>query len=361
MRPMTSPQRRSRRWQSIAVFVGAAALAALIGLPKLLANDGDPTALLNVGERAASRPFIEQHFDDPVLARGWGHDGQQFYVLAATFPHLDEAEGDVDKLRYRARRVLLPAVVAPAPDGAPTVWAMAMVNLVAIGAAALAVARLAERLGVSRWLGLSVGVTPALVDSLQGSLADAAAFALALWGVVLCRSRPWLAATLLTLAVLARETTIVVALACALLAHGGRRALMLAPVAVYGVWTLLVAAWLPADDPSGSFIDDATAQLTWPFAGWLDTGSTEAIAIGVALLLASLIAAAMLWDRLPEISLWLAADAFLLTLANQGVAERPANLARVAPLALPALVLTIASAWPRRRRPAPSPAAPVSA
>ena len=87
------------------------------------------------GRFPASREFVERDFDDPVLTGDYGHDGRQFYVLAATFPHFDDAQGNVDRLRYRARRILLPAVVSPVPRGAPLIWSIFAVNLAAVGLA----------------------------------------------------------------------------------------------------------------------------------------------------------------------------------------------------------------------------------
>ena len=55
---------------------------------------------------------VERDIADPVLVSTFGHDGQQFYVVARTFPNLQDADGHVDRLKYRARRVLFPALVA---------------------------------------------------------------------------------------------------------------------------------------------------------------------------------------------------------------------------------------------------------
>jgi len=64
------------------VAVAVPALAPLAG------HGGDPTAALRVGRFSASRSFIEQDFREPVLTEDTGHDGQPFYLPAATFPDL---------------------------------------------------------------------------------------------------------------------------------------------------------------------------------------------------------------------------------------------------------------------------------
>lgn len=324
------------------------ALCVLVGLVPtatlLWAKDGDPTALLRVGDRSASRSFVEGDLPDPVLVPGFGHDGQQFYVMAATFPDLQDADGHVDRLRYRARRVLLPAMAAPFPDGAPTVWAILGVNLAAIGAAGVALSRLAERLRAPWWIGVAAALSPALLLSARASLADALAFALALWGVVAWRRHLWWAVALFTLAALARETSLVVPFACLLLGPRARERLaMVVPFAVYGTWTLFVSAWLePSDAGSSSPFGDATRQLAWPFEAMAQLGPSRSTSFGVLLVVASLAAAWRLRRVLPELALWLLADVALVVTAATGVAEDPWNFTRLAPLAVPALLLAIA-------------------
>ena len=103
----------SRSRTELGLFVAAIAIVSLAALAPLLANHLDVTSLLRVGRYSASRSFIEQDFADPVLTNDAGHDGQQFYVVAATFPDVPKAEGHVDKVRYRGRRILFPASSRP--------------------------------------------------------------------------------------------------------------------------------------------------------------------------------------------------------------------------------------------------------
>jgi hypothetical protein len=319
-------------------------VAAAIVAPQVIAHDGDVSALLRVGRYSASRPFVEQSFDDPPLTEDYGHDGQQFYVLAATFPHAHDAIPFVDRIRYRFRRVVFPALVSPAPAGAPLVWTMFAVNLLAIGAMAVALARLSTRLGGTPWLGLLAGLDPALVESLQGSLADGLAVALALWGVVLWRKHIGWAVVLFTLAALTRETTLVAAAACFVVGDRRQRRWLLIPPAAFLAWMATVSVWLPATPGQDrrNILQDATGELTVPFRAWVHLGlGSTSIVLGLVLLAASLVAAWKLRHRLPEVSLWLLFDAVLLVCSDEGVAERPLNLARVAALALPAVGLAL--------------------
>jgi hypothetical protein len=221
----------------------------------------------------------------------------------------------------------------------------------------VAVGRLARRLGTTPWLGLVVAVTPAMVESVQGVLADAPAFAFALWGVVVWRRRPWTASALFLLAALSRDTAIVVPLACAVVAWlrvgerdasvlDRRRAIvpLLASIGGFAAWTVIVTLWLPATPGalSSNFVADAFSQFALPFTAWFDVGiASLEVMVGVLLFVGGLGAAWALRDRLPELSLWLVADCALLVVADESVVGRAQNFARVAPLALTALALAL--------------------
>jgi hypothetical protein len=333
----------STRKRDAFVFCVSVLIAVIPTVALLSSKDGDVSALLRVGDRSASRGFVERDLPDPVLVPGFGHDGQQFYVMTNTFPDFQDADGHVDRLRYRARRVLMPAIVSPFPAGEATVWAFLGLNLAAIGAAGVALSRLAVRIRAPWWIGIAVALSPALVVSARASLADALAFALALWGAVVWRRSLWWAVALFTLAALARETSLVVPAACFIVGSRPRqRWAMLIPFAVYAVWTLAVSAWLdPSDAGSSSPFGDATRQLALPFEAFGQLGPSPAVYIGLLLFAGSLAAAWRLRSALPEISLWLLADAILLVTAAVGVAEDTLNLTRLTPMAVPAIALAL--------------------
>jgi hypothetical protein len=339
--PTTTVKTSYRR--DLMVLVVSVLIAAIPTMALLAAHDGNPTALLRIGDVSASRSFVEQDFSDPVLVAGYGHDGQQFYVVARTFPNMQDADGHVDRLKYRARRVLFPALVSVFPAGDATVWAMLGVNLLAIGAAGVAVSRLAGKIAAPWWVGISVGLSPALIISARASLADALAFALAVWGAVLWRKHLWWAVALFTLAAFARETSLVVPAACLLVGPRARERLaMLVPFAAYGTWTLAVGAWLhPTDAGSASPFGDATRQLALPFDAFRQLGPTPAVYLGFVLFLGSLAAAWRLRHVLPEVAIWLGFDAVLLVTAATAVAEDTLNLARLTPLAIPGIALAV--------------------
>lgn len=346
-----APDRR----REVLIFLAAVLLALLPTLQLLADHGGNPTTLLKVGERSASRPAIDAAFPSVDYVSGYGHDGQQFYVLAASLPDLRQIQGNIDRPRYRARRILLPALVLPLPAGAPKVWGMFAVSMLSIGFAAVATARLARRIGAPDWVGISVGITPAMVFSLQGTLADALAFALALWGVVLWRRRLWWAIALFCLAALARETTLVVPLACLVVGTNRERLRLLVPVGVFALWSAVITAVLPPPATGASnLVADAAVALSWPFSGWVAVGLDSPSSLAAAALVAmSGYAAVRLRTRLPELALWLVLDAVLLVLSNTEVTFAPANLARITPLAVPAFALALGAGRARAPRRAP--------
>jgi hypothetical protein len=316
-------------------------LIVVIPTVQLLARkDGNVTALLNVGDQAASRPFVEHDFTtDPAgvaLVHGYGHDGQQFYVVARSVTDLQRIDGNVDRPRYRARRILFPLLASAFPAGAPTVWAMFAISLLSVGMAAVAAGRLARRVGGPVWLGLAVALTPALLIGVRASLGDALAFSLALWGVVLWRRHLGWAVLLFALAALTRETTLVVPAACFLLGTRRQRVALVIPFAVYGAWSLAVSQLVHdhVSTESASPVADALRQFAPPFQAWRDLGlTTTTVLLALVLTVASLLSAWVLRRRLPEVALWLLADSILVIIAGTGVAEDVLNYARLTPLA----------------------------
>jgi hypothetical protein len=337
------PQRPTWR-QDLAIGVLAMVIAAVLVLPAFFSNGGNPTLLLRVGTYAPARPYVERSLPDPVLTPDYGHDGQQFYVLASSLPDLPAAAPYVDNLRYRARRILFPLLASPFPDGPPMIWAMFAINLLAIGAGAVALARLARQVGAPPLVGLIVGASPAMLESLQGSLGDALAFGLALWGVTLWRRKLGWAVLLFTLAGLTRETSLVVPLACLIVGEGRQRLRLLVPFAVMVLWSLVELVWLPTSPSAAgtTLTGDITKALGVPFKGWLDLGLGDVGTLtALVLLVGCLIGARALWDVRRELSWWLLFDAILLIVSNAEVLGRPYNVARVAPFVLPGIALAL--------------------
>ena len=345
-------------WKAeLAVFLLSMAIVVIPTIQLLARHDGNVTALLNVGDQASSRPFIEGDFDDIAFVKGYGHDGQQFYAVARSVTDLQQLDGNVDRPKYRARRILFPLLASPFPAGAPTVWAMLAISLVSVGMAGVAAGRLARRVGGPVWLGLAVAITPALLISVRATLGDALAFSLAIWGVVLWRRHLGWAVLLFALAALTRETTLVVPAACFLLGDKRQRIALVAPFAVYGAWALTVSHLVHdhISKESTSPVADAFRQFAPPFQSWRDLGlGSTTIQLALVLTIASVISAWVLRHRLPELSIWLAADTVLLLIAGDGVAEDILNYARLTPLAGVGVALAVWVARSDRRVPSPT-------
>lgn len=344
----------SERRELVKIGALTLAVAGIMAGIWLVRGGFDLSEVLRVGRYAPSRSFVEQTVPDPVLSEDYGHDGQQFYVLASVLPDLPAAEGHVDDLQYRSRRILYPLVLSPFGEGPPMIWAMLAVNLLAVGAAGAGVGRLAQRCGLSPYSGLAVAVTPAMLESTVGGLADAVAFAFAVWGVVLWRRQVWGAAVLLALAALARETTLVVAAACLVTAPRGRRLPALIPLGAVAAWSAVVAVWLP---PTGQ-ANVVARFIVMPFEAWAEVGFTSlSVVLATALMFASVLAAVELRRDLPALAMWLVLDAALFVVVNITILDRPLNAARVAPLAVPAAALAYAHYHRRMAAGAAAPAA----
>lgn len=323
----------------------AVLITALLGVvPVFALHGGDITTFLRVGDHATSRAAVEADFDHVHRFPDYGHDGQQFYVLATTFPDLKAADGNVDNLPYRARRILVPAIASPLPDGTPTVVGLIVLNLLAVGAATLAGARIARGIGVTPLVALAIPLTPCVVDSVRGVLADAPALALALWGVALFRERPWLAGVLLSGAVLSRETALTAAVGCLIASRVRRERLaMCMPFVVFAAWVVAIAAALPEATGAreGGIVGDALAQFQPPFVGWVAAGAAV-VAFGALTIGISLLAAWILRGVLPALSIWLILDVAIATISSEIVVQRLPNFNRVTPVALFAVALALA-------------------
>ena len=240
-------------------------LALLAG--HVLAHGGDLSSLVHVGaSRVHLAPFqaaIRSTFPYD------GSDGQYYYILAqAPFSrHGDE----VDHPAARQLRIVYPALSWLLSGGDPhrLLWAMPLVNLLAIAGLAWCGAVLARDHGLSPWLGclLPVAVNagmPALRDLSDVVAASAAAALLLSWlrkspaGVVLAAAA----------ALFAREQNLVLVLlvlGAALWERSHRLALGL--VAVVGLWGGWVA-YLTAVYGAPPFLP-AHGNFTVPFAGML--------------------------------------------------------------------------------------------
>jgi hypothetical protein len=144
-----------------------------------------------------------------------GYDGQFYYVLAES-PTIDAHVQEVfEPFEYRVQRIAYPAMAwllsgGGSKGGLP--WALLAVNVFfALVATAATVAWMRAR-GWSGWLALAVGLTPGVLMTILRDLTDVVGLAAALGALwAWSERREWLTAGALALAVLARETMLILA------------------------------------------------------------------------------------------------------------------------------------------------------
>jgi hypothetical protein len=205
----------------------------------------------------------------PVTSESGGYDGQFVYRLALE-PWTDEPTAygiTLDNPAYRQQRIATPVLawtVGLLP-GVSTLLALLLVNVAALTVAALYATRLAVLLGRRPLTGLVLALPAGMSISLGRHLNEPVAWAAVLAGLWYARQRRWgPAAAALTVAVLARETSLVVVAGLAaaelwrLLSRGpggDRRALawLALPAAAAAAWQLvLLQVWGVLPVRSGS-------------------------------------------------------------------------------------------------------------
>jgi hypothetical protein len=272
---------------ALAVYLGA------IGV-QLQRYDGDPTGFVQFGSEAAAS--IQPPAGARVLAGSIGYDGQFYYVLALS-PDIDRhARAVFEAFEYRAQRIAYPAFAwllsgGGSEGGLP--WALLAVNVVFALLATAAAAAWLKAHGRSGWLALAVGLTPGVLMTILRDLTDVVGLAAALGALwAWSERRERLTAAALVVAVLARETMLILAAVLAYDAWRRRRRGEKAANPAGLVLPALVAfaAW--------------EAYATWRFDGeipWTTAPSNlwQAPGVGVAQALSGLVeqpATEVAWD-----------------------------------------------------------------
>jgi hypothetical protein len=238
------------------------------------------------------------------------YDGQYYYAIAFDpWLRTKEAVPLLDDPAYRYRRILLPALASGLALGEPRRFpaTLLLVNVSAWLLCGVAAWRLARRDGLpAAWLVCGVLGTTGLVYSAFRTLPEPLALALALWGILAFgNGRLQLAGALLGGAALAREESMLIALALGLFAIFRERR-TLRDLAAFGTlavlpaaawWSYLALALPPAATALGS-------RLAWPLVGLVrETAAAFALNPGQANLLRTL--------SLDAVTLWLCLEAFL--------------------------------------------------
>lgn len=321
------------------IVLATVALSLLWPLLQIAAY-GSFDALLGVGPEGPARAQIETEIPDLHLTSDYGHDGQQFYVISRHPFDPQAAEGSVDPLAYRYRRILYPLIgSALAPQGGR--WLIGVFLLESLVGVALGAWALTRLPGGPRWLPLTMAFTPGVIAALGLSLSDALAAGLGLLAVALATERRWWPAVgVVTAAVLTRETLLLVALGLALtpgMPRRARAAVAGVPLLAFGAWS----AW-SAHAAGASSSEGGSDQLAVPFGGWMSVHvpwGQRGLLAAVFLLLAA--GAWRSWRDAPHVAFACAGGAVLLACISDLVAFNWVNsmrpIAPMVPLALWAL------------------------
>jgi hypothetical protein len=242
---------RLRSCTAFGVVAITAILYGVILYGRLAFHHWDPTFFI----RAGGYFYDQSRSPQPLTIRHYtGYDGQ-FYYRFALDPLSNERTAygiTIDGPAYRGQRILYPVLAYLLAFGRMTwvPWSMIIVNYLAICGLALSAGRLAELLGAPALYGLALPLLPAALLGLARDLTDPTAIALMVFALFLIQSRRTSSgACILALAVLARETMVV--LAAALFIQSGWRAIrkqsrwggsivLLIPIATY----VLVQLWM---------------------------------------------------------------------------------------------------------------------
>ena len=274
----------------------AAVAVVLVVVIQMVALDTNASLYLSVGEDGpVARQYIEDRLGQPYVKPGLGHDGRYFFVQAQDPLILDPDPYHevIDRPVYRSQRVLYPLLSAPGRIFGQwaMVWWMLGINLLALVAGTLFTARLAERFGLSPWLGLAFTLNPGVWGEVNAGSAGALAWALAVGGILMyVEGRIPAAAGLLVLAVLAREAMLLVVAGIAYdmwRTERRVRAWLLAPLVAAVVWGMYVRLRL-----GEGLLASESEEFGLPLAGfigaareWLSDADTVRMAAGLVLVL----------------------------------------------------------------------------
>jgi hypothetical protein len=276
-------QSRDVRKSAAAVALATLLLYAAFVVVQLQRHDFNPTIFVTAGDEFTDRTtppglLVAQHSS--------GYDGQFYYRIACDpFSTQPVAAGvHFDYPAYRLQRIGYPFLVWMLSLGnrAAVPWVMIVVNLAAlagIGAAAVIATR---DLPVPAWSCLAIALYPGFLLSVSRDLVEPLEVLLLMIALVLVqRNRLVIAACVLALAALTKETSLLFALGVLVTAFVTmpRRLMnlvLLVPFAAHFGWKILLfRLWhLPMTFVTGE-------HFMWPFQGFL-TRAREAFVAGAA-------------------------------------------------------------------------------
>lgn len=297
-------------------------LATLLVAVNVVALGGDPLALARLGST----------YSEGVSEGTEGYDGQFIYAIAID-PRPQAAAPHLDVPAYRYQRILMPLLVRALALGRADwiPWTMILVGVLALTAGTWAVAELFAGWGVSRWYALLYGLWAGFTLALVVDLPEPLAYGLVAGGILALERQPpgsgrlgrwqkplgWL---LLTLAVFARETTILFT-AALLLVYLVRRSwrdlfglalTAVLPFAVFQGWLWLVFG-RPGIGSGGAM---ATPFELIPFMGILRIGQFSLVyLLAMLLVFGPTVILPAVWGTIVSLRAWLSGEKTLIAAA----------------------------------------------
>lgn len=261
-----------------AVLVGAVAVlvSSLVAVRGLSQVGWDVTIFTAFGEEETpTRLYAEERLGDVYLRSGQGHDGKFFFVQANDPWVVDPDENArvLDRPLYRSQRMLYPVLAGGGGlfDPGTIVWAMLIVNLLALGVGTWVTALIAAELDASPWWGLAFALNLGLVSEViiggAGLVAAAAAFGAVL---MIMKHRVGWGIALLLMAALAREAMLLTVAGVALwlwLRKRRKEAVLAAAIPGFAVvaWAVYVRLRIGAGVVIGQ-----VQEIGWPFVGMVE-------------------------------------------------------------------------------------------
>jgi len=267
-----------KHWSGpVLVGIVGSVIALLIATRVLNTIDNDPTVFVAFGvDSTEINEYAEARLEREVWKRATlGHDGKYFFVQAND-PFVLEPDKNIvviDRPLYRSQRMFYP-VLAGGVGLFPAdviVWALLIVNLIAMGVGSWAVAYLAREMGGSPWWGLAFILNLGFISEMTidgaGVVAAAAAFGAV---VMILKQRLGWAIALLAIAVLSREAMLIAAAGSAfwLWRRGERRNAALVagiPLAAVVLWAIYLRFRIEFDTGASE-----VQEIGLPFAGFVD-------------------------------------------------------------------------------------------